>query len=151
MQSAVFTALSAVSNQVIPPTVQASVLTRRWLLPVQPQTKAATTSCRPSRHLLQRGGRPLFCARCTIVRTLQRISGRCMALPATRPPPTTGPRNKADLHSLSCRFHNMAYIMAYSMLRGIAILHQAHLLVLYSRGVISNMCYIAGWSYHTFK
>ena len=41
----------------------------------------------------------------------------------------------------------MLYSMAYSMLRGTAI---SHLAVLYSRGVIPHMRYIAGLSYHTF-
>ena len=54
---------------------------------------------------------------------------------ATRPPPTTGPRNKAWFAQLFLRFHSVAYSMAYSMafsiLRGIAI---SHLSALYSRG-----------------
>ena len=56
------------------------------------------------------------------------------------------------LHSFSWCFnsmsYNMAYTMTYSILRGISI---SHLSVLYSRGVRSHMCYIAGLPYHTFS
>ena len=54
--------------------------------------RPATTECS---GLLQLGWRPLCCASCTTVLPQQRSSGRCMALPATCPSPTTGPRNEA--------------------------------------------------------
>ena len=120
---------SAVSNQVIPHTVQTCSYLKSAAIAV---ARPASTEC-----LLQRGRRPICKASCTTVQSLQQISCRCTALPATRQAPTTRPRNKADLHSFSCRFHgisysisySMAYSMAYSMLRGIAI---SHLSVLYS-------------------
>ena len=43
-----------------------------------------------------------------------------------------------DLHSYCCCFRSLAYSMAYSMLPF------SHLFVVYSRGAISHMCYIAG-------
>ena len=44
---------------------------------------------------------------------------------------------RPDLHSFSCRFHSLAYSIAYSVL-------PYHIFfVVYSRGPISHMCYIA--------
>ena len=46
-----------------------------------------------------------------------------------------------DLHSFSCRFRSFAYSMAYSIC---CIVATSHLFVVYSRGAMSHMCYIAG-------
>ena len=81
--------------------------------------------------------------------------------PATAPP-TTGPRNSLICTAFPAAF--MACQIACQIACHIAVNHQfhsmlcmlrgtviSHLSVLYSRGVRSHMCYIAGLPYHTFS